>query len=144
MAGPAAHGWTSRDLNALITDWAGVGHWLPDAPHRPIGLVRAILAWHGVERLGERPAALEKAREAAELAAARARVAAQPMERAKLEQARAAGRAALGGAGHAAARAAAAAAAARRSAARRVVDDQAAEVARAARVAAARDRYRPG
>ena len=22
LAGPAAHGWTSRDVNALITDWA--------------------------------------------------------------------------------------------------------------------------
>ena len=141
LAGPAAHGWTARDVNALITDWAGVGHWLPGAPHRPIGLVGAILAWHGVERLGERPAALEEAREATELAAARARVAAQPVERANHEQARAAGRAALGGAGHTAARAAAAAAA-RRAAARRIADDHAAEAVRTARVAAARDGYR--
>ena len=67
LAGPACHGWTSRDVNQLIRDWIGVGHWLPAAPHKPIGLLRAILAWHA--NLAERPAALEQAREAAERAA---------------------------------------------------------------------------
>jgi hypothetical protein len=143
LAAPARHGWCARDLNQVITDWIAVGHWLPERPHKPIGLVGAILAWHGADNLDDRPAAADMAREAAELAAARARVAAQPVERANHEQARAAGRAAVGGAGHAAARAAAAAAA-RRSAARRVADDQATEAARAARVAAARGRYRRG
>ena len=33
-----AHGWASRDVNQLIGDWIGVGHWLPDTPHKPIGL----------------------------------------------------------------------------------------------------------
>ena len=63
LAGPACHGWTSRDVNQLIRDWIGVGHWLLAAPHKPIGLLRAILAWHA--NLAERPAALEQAREAA-------------------------------------------------------------------------------
>ena len=58
-----------------------VGHWLPDAPHRPIGLLRAILAWHGHDNLDDRPAAADMAREAAELAAHRTRVATQLAER---------------------------------------------------------------
>ena len=60
LAGPARHGWTSRDVNQLIRDWIGVGHWLPAAPHKTIGLLRAVLAWHA--NLAERPAALEEAR----------------------------------------------------------------------------------
>ena len=106
LAGVARHGWTARDVNQLIRDWIGVGHWLPDVPHKPIGLLRAILAWHG--DLAERPAALEEAREAAERAAHQARIAAQLAGRAEAQRARAVGRAALGGAGHAAARAIAA------------------------------------
>jgi hypothetical protein len=102
LASPARHGWTARDLNQVIGDWVGVGHWLPDAPHRPIGLLGAILAWHGSENLSDRPAALDEAREVAELAAHRARLAAQLAERAHAEQARAAGRVALSGPGHAA------------------------------------------
>lgn len=103
LAGAAAHGWSPRDVNQLVRDWVGVGHWLPDAPHKPIGLLRAILAWHA--DLAERPAALEEAREAAERAARRAQLAAQLAGRAEAERARVVGRAALGGAGHAAARA---------------------------------------
>ena len=33
----------------MITDWIAVGHWLPERPHKPIGLLGAILAWHGTE-----------------------------------------------------------------------------------------------
>jgi hypothetical protein len=119
LVGPAAHGWTPRDLNQLITDWLGVGHWIPDNPHKPIGLLGAILAWHGADNLDDRPAALDDARAAAELAAARARIAAQFAERDTAAAARAAGRAAQGGPGHTAAREAAAAAA-RRAAQRRI------------------------
>lgn len=100
----AEHGWTPRDVNQVITDYAGVGNWVPARPYKPAGLLGAILRWHG--DLAERPAALDEAREAEELAADRARIAAQLAERETSRQARAAGRAALGGQGHAAARAA--------------------------------------
>ena len=62
----------------------------------------------GTGDLAERPAALEEAREAAERAAHQDRIAAQLAGRAEAQRARAVGRAALGGAGHAAARAIAA------------------------------------
>ncbi|PBA23584.1 helix-turn-helix domain-containing protein [Mycobacterium avium] len=107
LAAPAAHGWTPRDLNQLITDWLGVGHWIADSPHKPIGLLGAILARHGRDNLAERPAAADEAREAAELAADRARVADQLATRKTTAAARAAGRAALSSPGHAAAQAAA-------------------------------------
>ncbi|MGV7306200.1 helix-turn-helix domain-containing protein [Mycobacterium kansasii] len=77
LAAPAAHGWTPRDLNQLITDWIGVGHWIAARPHKPIGLLGAVLAWHGTDNLDERPAAADMAREAQQLAADRARIAAQ-------------------------------------------------------------------
>ncbi|WP_232527043.1 helix-turn-helix domain-containing protein [Mycobacterium intracellulare] len=145
LAGPAAYGWTPRDLNALITDWAAVtGRRIPDHPHKPIGLLGAMLAWHGREHLAERPAALDEAREVAERAAHRAHLAAQRAAHGEHERARAAGRAALGGPGHAAARAVAAEAA-RRGAHKRthVVAEAAAQ--RAAAVAAARTHRRgPG
>ncbi|WP_231513457.1 helix-turn-helix domain-containing protein [Mycobacterium paragordonae] len=119
LAGPAAHGWSGRDLNALIGDWAGVsGRRIPDAPHKPIGLLGAMLAWHGAERLGERPAALDEARDAAARAAHLAHLVAQRAAHVEHQRARAVGRAALDGVGHAAARAAAAEAA-RRSAYKR-------------------------
>ena len=76
LAGPAAHRWASRDVNQLIGDWVGVGHWLP-TPHKPIGLLGAILAWHGHDNLDDRPAAADMAREAEQLAADRARIADQ-------------------------------------------------------------------
>jgi hypothetical protein len=102
LAGPAQHGWTPRDINQLIRDWMGTGHWVPDSPHKPIGLLGAILAAHG--NLEDRPAALDEAREAEELAAERARVAAQLAERDANRRAQEAGRAALSGPGHQAAR----------------------------------------
>jgi hypothetical protein len=89
LAAPAAAGWVSRDVTALIGDWAGVHGWLPDHPHRPIGLLGAMLAWHGDVTV--RPAAQEMAREAAELAAARARIAEQLASRDRAAAARAAG-----------------------------------------------------
>ncbi len=98
----ARHGWTPRDINQLITDWVGTGHWIPESPHRPIGLLGAMLASHG--NPGERPAALEMAREEAELAAREQRIAAQLAEREANRQAREAGRAAMDGAGRRAAR----------------------------------------
>jgi len=98
----ARHDWTPRDINQLITDWAGTGHWIPESPHKPIGLLGAILAAHGNPT--ERPAALEVAREQAELAARRQRIAAQLAERETNRQAREAGRAALDGAGRRAVR----------------------------------------
>jgi hypothetical protein len=101
LAAPAAHRWTPRDLNQLISDWLGVGHWIPDTPYKPIGLLGAILAWHGADTLDQRPAAADIARETAELTETRARVAAQATDRAEHAHARAVGRAALGGSGHA-------------------------------------------
>ena len=105
LAGPAAHGWTPRDINQLITDWIGTGHWIPDSPHKPIGLLGGILAWHGRDNLADRPAALDEAREAAELAAERARIAANHADRAAHERARNAAQLAMHGTGRAAARA---------------------------------------
>jgi hypothetical protein len=102
LTGAAQHGWTPRDVNALITDWIGTGHWIPDQPHKPIGLLGAILAAHG--NLPDRPAAAEEARELAELAAARKRLAQQLAERDANRAAREAGRAALSGPGREAAR----------------------------------------
>ena len=106
LAAPARHGWVPRDLNQLVSDWSGVHRWVPDDPYKPIGLLGAMLAWHG--DLQDRPAAADMAREAAELVTHRARVADQLAELDRAAAARAAGRAALDGAGHAAARAAAA------------------------------------
>jgi hypothetical protein len=111
LASPARHGWCAQDVNQLIRDWTGVKGWIPADPHTPIGLLGAMLSWHGHDHLADRPAAYDMAREAEELANARARVAAQQVERAAATAARAVGRAAVGGAGHTAARAAAAAAA---------------------------------
>jgi hypothetical protein len=102
LTGPAAHGWTARDINQLITDWIGTGHWLPDFPHKPIGLLGAILAWH--DNLEERPAAADEAREKAELAASRQRIATQLAQRDADARAREQGRAALNGPGRAAVR----------------------------------------
>jgi hypothetical protein len=100
FTGPAAHSWTARDMNQLITDWIGTGHWVPDSPHKPIGLLAAIVAAHG--NFEERPAAAEEAREEAERAAARARLVAQAAELETNRRARENGRAALSGPGRAA------------------------------------------
>ena len=94
LAGPARHGWMSRDVNQLIRDWIGVRGWLPDAPHKPIGLLGAMLAWHG--DLADRPAAADMAREAAELAAHRVPWPHSWPSRTEAAQARAVGRAAVG------------------------------------------------
>jgi hypothetical protein len=102
LAGPARHGWTPRDVNTLIRDWVGTGHWIPDNPHKPIGLLGAILAAHG--DLHNRPSADEVAREQEETAQARARITAQLAAREANRRARAAGRAALSGPGREAAR----------------------------------------
>ena len=135
LAGPARHGWTSRDVNQLIRDWIGVGHWLPAAPHKPIGLLRAVLAWHA--NPAERPAAPEEAREAAERAAHRAHLRTQAAAHAEHERARAVGRQALGGPGHTAARAVADQAT-RRDAHKRSVTAAAETLARDAAMRAAR------
>ncbi|MDT5078146.1 MAG: hypothetical protein QOJ80_2783 [Mycobacterium sp.] len=93
----AHHGWTPRDINQLITEWIGTGHWIPDSPHKPIGLLGGILAAHGNPE--DRPTALDEAREQEELDRARRRVAEQLADRRLAEQAREAGRAALSGPG---------------------------------------------
>ena len=105
LAAPARHGWIPRDLNQLIRDWSGVHQWTPDDPHKPIGLLGTMLAWH--DNLAERPVALEEAREAAEAAAHQAHLQAQHAEREQHADARAAALAALNGPGHTQARAAA-------------------------------------
>jgi hypothetical protein len=99
---PARHGWTPRDINTLISDWVGTGHWLPESPHKPIGLLGAMLAAHG--DLDNRPSAYDVAREQEELTRDRARLAEQIAERETNLQAREAGRAALSGPGREAAR----------------------------------------
>lgn len=105
LAAPAAAGWTPRDLNQLITDWLSVGRRIPDHPARPIGLLGAILSWHGTDNLADRPAAAELAREAEELAAHQTRRAAAAAAHTAHLVARDQARAALQGRGHAAARA---------------------------------------
>jgi hypothetical protein len=125
LKGAAEHGWTPRDLNQLITDWTGTGHWIPESPHKPIGLLGRILAVHG--NLDERPAALDVAREQEELARARERVARQLAERKTLRAAKEAGRAALSGPGREAVRRALAEAAERTRRRRQGLDGQASQ-----------------
>ena len=64
LAKPAAHGWTDRDLNALLRDHTltGNGNWIAANPHRPIPLLAGILNKHG--DLHNRPAAHDDLREA--------------------------------------------------------------------------------
>lgn len=99
LAGPARHGWTPRDLNQLITDWLATGHRIPDNPHKPIGLLGAILTRHG--GLDERPTAADEARVREELAQRRIQRALVRAERRIRQEARDAGRAALNGPGRA-------------------------------------------
>lgn len=121
LAAPAAAGWTPADLTALVRDWLGTGHWVPDTPARPIALLGTMLAWHSSHNsLDDRPAALDEAREAEELAAARRRVRDQFRARDEYAAARATAQAALDGPGHAAARQAVAEAV-RRAARKRTV-----------------------
>jgi hypothetical protein len=57
-----------------VHDWLGTGHWIPDAPPRPIALLGALLAWHNSHNsLADLPAAFDEAREAQARAADRAR-----------------------------------------------------------------------
>ncbi|MDM3927428.1 helix-turn-helix domain-containing protein [Mycobacterium intracellulare subsp. chimaera] len=128
LAAPAAAGWTPRDLNQLITDWLGVGRRIPDSPARPIGLLGAILTWHGADNLGERPAALDEAREAQARAAQRIRIAENAASHRAHLAGRAAAQAATSGPGRAAAFAALAAA--RRRSAQRRTEQAAAEQTR--------------
>lgn len=99
LAEPARRGWNARDLNQLITDWLGTGHRIPDNPHKPIGLLGAVLRTHG--SLDERPTAADDARVREELAQRRADRARHHAERRQHHQAREAGRAALTGPGRA-------------------------------------------
>ncbi|WP_143695218.1 helix-turn-helix domain-containing protein [Williamsia sp. 1135] len=64
LAQPAAHDWTSRDLNQLLRDYTlpGNGNWIAHNPHKPIALLAGILNHHG--DLQNRPAAIDDAREA--------------------------------------------------------------------------------
>ncbi|WP_308012177.1 helix-turn-helix domain-containing protein [Mycobacterium intracellulare] len=122
LAAPAAAGWTPRDLNQLITDWLGVGRRIPDTPARPIGLLGAILAWHGADNLADRPAALDEAREAqARAAAEQTRSADSAASHRAHGAGRAVGKAAQAGPGRAEAFAALSAAR-RRSAGRRTAE----------------------
>ena len=120
----ALHGWTARDVNQVIRDFAGA-RWLAEHPNKPIALLGAILKWHG--DLSVRPAAAEEAREAQELAEARERIAASQAELDSNQRARRDGQAALSGTGRAEALRIAAAAA--RSAVARRTDLVAREVA---------------
>lgn len=104
LARPARHGWTPRDLNQMVTDWLSTGHWIPDSPHKPIGLLGAILARHGRDNLDERPAALDDARDAQELALRQAREEPSIAELDESRQAKLVGRQALSGPGRAAVR----------------------------------------
>lgn len=98
LAAPAAAGWTPADLTALVRDWLGTGHWVPDTPARPIALLGTMLAWHTSHNsLEDRPAALDEAREAAARAAEHARVAAAKQERREHAAGRARGKAAATG-----------------------------------------------
>lgn len=119
LAGPATAGWTPQDLNALVADWVGTGHRIPDSPTRPISLLGTLLAWHTSHNsLADRPAALEEAREAQAAAeAARQRAAARAAHREHL-LARAIGKAAATGPGRNAAFAALSAARRNRSSTR--------------------------
>lgn len=121
LAAPAAAGWTPADLTALVRDWLSTGHWVPDVPARPIALLGTMLAWHTSHNsLEDRPAALDEAREAEELAAARRCVRDQFRAHDEYATDRATAQAALDGPGHAAARQAVAEAV-RRAACKRTV-----------------------
>lgn len=129
-------GWEAADINALITEWQ-LANWLPPNPYRPIGLLRAILATH--TNWSDRPADVDRAREAAEAADFERRRAAAARQRDELRAAQAAGAAAVGSAGHQAALQAAAAAT-RNAAARRTREAAIAAAALDAAVRQARKR----
>ncbi|MFV8314877.1 hypothetical protein ACNQS7_00085, partial [Mycobacterium sp. 23] len=108
---PAAAGWTPADLTALVNEWLGTGHRIPDNPARPIALLGSLLAWYTAHNtLSARPAALDEAREAQQRVTAQARARTAARERVDYAAARARGKAAATGPGRAAAFAALAAA----------------------------------
>jgi len=138
LAAPAAAGWTPRDLTALVSDWLGAGHRIPDIPPRPIALLGTLLAWHSAHNtLADRPAALDEAREAHERAAAQTQARTTARERAEHAAARTRGQAAATGPGRAAAFAELAAAR-RRVASRRTAIAAAADAHMSALIANAR------
>ncbi|WP_373230680.1 helix-turn-helix domain-containing protein [Mycobacterium marinum] len=138
LAAPAAAGWTSADLTALVTDWLATRHWIPDTPERPIALLGTLLTWHTSHNsLTTRPAALDEAREAVEHAAAQTRAAAAEQARRNHAAGREHGKAATTGPGHAAAFEALAAAR-RRGAHRRTTAAAAEHTARHALITHAR------
>ncbi|WP_460869716.1 hypothetical protein [Rhodococcus aerolatus] len=102
LALPARHGWTDRDLVALLADHLATGHRIPTRPDSPMGFLSWVLTRHG--DLDDRPCALDDARQAEELAAAAARKAAARRDHAQHLTDRATAQAALGGTGHTAAR----------------------------------------
>ncbi|WP_110883847.1 helix-turn-helix domain-containing protein [Mycolicibacterium wolinskyi] len=105
LAAPAAAGWNARDLTQLVRDWLGTGRRISDSPPRPIALLGTLLAWHlSHNTLLDRPAALDEAREAAELAAVAERKANQAQAHVTFLAEREQGRAALASEGHAWAR----------------------------------------
>lgn len=136
LAAPAAAGWNARDLTQLVQDWLGSGRRISDSPPRPIALLGTLLAWHlSHNTLLDRPAALDEAREAAELAAAAERKANQAASHAAFLADRERARAALSGEGRAwarreAERLAQQSAARRTEAARRESEQRTAQLAR--------------
>lgn len=71
LASPAVHGWTPEDVNLLLHEWVHVGgHWMPERPYKPIGVLGAALAWHG--HVDQPPAAAQRRRDADERARLRA------------------------------------------------------------------------
>ena len=102
LAAPARCGWTARDLTAAVNDWLGTGHRIPDQPHKPIGLMGAILAGHG--DFSDRPTALDDARQRDDLASRRTWRAAVRADAARQAQARQQAKDALDGPGRAACR----------------------------------------
>jgi len=99
LALPAAHDWTTRDLNKLLDNHARSGSRVFTHPRNPIGYLSWLL--NRVD-LADRPCALEDARDAEDAAAAAQRRAQQPADRANAVRRRAAGRDALTGQGRAA------------------------------------------
>jgi hypothetical protein len=65
----------------MLREWVNIGgHWMPERPYRPIGLLRTVLSWHG--DLANPPAAAQRQRDAAELAARQAELERDRAERA--------------------------------------------------------------
>jgi len=98
LALPARHGWTARDLNALLDNHARAGRHIFTNPRNPIGYLSWML---NNADLADRPCALDDARATEEAADAARRVAAQLAARTAAPAHRAAAREALHGPGRA-------------------------------------------